>query len=121
MVKINSNYNPIFCDLGSVNLHRCTLQRLIPIWLVVSGASLAFQQISAIVSRINNLCCRYGLTPSDQSGWNSLETSYGVFNTIFACFNFAWFIAGKCMACDCTNTFSTVACRIEGLKFGNFI
>ena len=75
---------------------------MIPVWMVVSGSILLFMLISSIASRINNLCCRCGLSPREQPGWNALERLYCTIISVLGCFSVAWFIAGKLKTYDAT-------------------
>jgi len=76
---------------GSLNLQNCPVQRLIPIWLIVAGATSAILQFINIVN---------GFLTRKREGHQNLEegdknstTSGG--NGILGCFNFVWFICGN--------------------------
>ena len=83
----------VLCCLGSLNLDRCPVQRFIPIWLIVAGACSAIQQIASMCKNVGNKHSSNG----DNADGDEKPTNRGLvcFNSLFGCFNFAWFIAGK--------------------------
>ena len=83
----------IFLCLGAMNLQNCPVQRFIPIWLVVSGAFGAFQQITALGKKAKKKNKSDGDGDDAESG--SSVGKFACFNSLVGCFQIAWFIAGK--------------------------
>jgi len=76
---------------GSLNLGKCQIQRLIPIWLIVAGATSAVLQAINIVSGwMTRKRCEHENLEDDA---DNSTTSGG--NGLLGCFNFAWFICGN--------------------------
>ncbi|XP_022326488.2 transmembrane protein 272-like isoform X2 [Crassostrea virginica] len=75
--------------IGSLYLNKCTLERMIPIYLVVSGAV-------GIVYNVFGILRKMGKSRNEEG---ESEDRPGVFtsicNCVFGCFLFAWFIAGN--------------------------
>ncbi|AWO97569.1 Hypothetical protein SMAX5B_001488 [Scophthalmus maximus] len=72
--------------IGSVYLHDCPVQRLIPIYLIVSGV---FGMLLAVLS-----CLPCAQEPKDGTS-NRLSCVCMAWNSLTAFFLFCWFIAGN--------------------------
>ena len=87
------------CYLGALNLQNCTINRFIPIWLVVSGFFAAFQQLGTLVDRIRPR--KIDLDDLDDDCEDDclvewcLQSCFKCFSGVVGCFNFSWFIVGK--------------------------
>jgi hypothetical protein len=75
--------------LGSIYLHDCTIERFIPIYLIVGGCFGIIKNISNIVQRIHN-------KKEDKDDENAKTNP---FDGLVSCFLLAWFIAGSYAFC----------------------
>ncbi|CAK8683703.1 transmembrane protein 272-like [Clavelina lepadiformis] len=74
--------------VGALNLHRCPIERFIPIWLIVGGSVGAFMQLMSIIKRIKSKC--EGTESEEEDG-----KAYSGCSGLLGCFNIAWFLAGN--------------------------
>lgn len=81
---------PIACIvIGAMNLHNCTIERYIPIYLIVSGS---FGLVKAIISTI---CTIKNKTSEDHEDDGQAQNKTNPVEQIINIFLFAWFIAGS--------------------------
>ena len=78
--------------LGALNLDNCPAERMIPIWMIVSGSFAALQQLATLFDRV-----RRKKKGEDEDGEriDSAPAPILCCNSLLGCFNLAWFIAGK--------------------------
>merc|ERR1712002_1161541 len=77
----------LFIVYGSINLGNCTIQRFIPIWLIVAGVFSIIQQLLQLLNYWNKRN-----TPEEEQEANKPSQAG---STLLGCFNIAWFIAGN--------------------------
>jgi len=82
-------------------LNNCTTNRFIPIWLVVSGAFAAFQQLGALFDRVRK---KKSGDDCEEGEENNTPGICRCFNGLIGCFNLAWFIVGKAFYLNIQNT-----------------
>jgi len=76
----------IMITIGSLYLKGCTIQKMIPIWLIVFGSLLIVKNISTLVQRINSI------NKGDEKG---SSTAMNVFDSFMSLFIVIWFICGN--------------------------
>ena len=87
-MEIGNNRFEFDCSLlisGSLYLHDCPAQRLIPIYLIVAGAFSLVKDLSSLLQK-----CKAKRTEEEQEG--GAPTNF--FDGLVGCFLFAWFICG---------------------------
>jgi len=72
---------------GSINLNNCSVQRFIPIWLIVAGVFSIIQQLLQLLNYWNKRN-----TPEEEQEANKTSQAG---STLLGCFNIAWFICGN--------------------------
>ena len=83
----------LFRFAGALNLGNCRVERLIPIWLLVSGSLLSVIQLVSIGKRIRKKCC--SSSESEQNEQNEQNQGFACLITIFTFVSLGWFFAGK--------------------------
>lgn len=76
----------IMVTIGSYYLKNCTIQKMIPIWLIVLGVLMMIKNISTLVHRINSIKKREDTSSS---------TALNVFDSFMSIFIVIWFICGN--------------------------
>ncbi|XP_076118253.1 transmembrane protein 272-like isoform X1 [Mytilus galloprovincialis] len=96
---------PIACIvIGSLYLHDCPAQRLIPIYLIVAGAFSLVKDLSSLLQK-----CKAKRTEEEQEG--GAPTNF--FDGLVGCFLFAWFICGNVWIYSTHNHFSTDSTKAD--------
>merc|ERR1712002_600498 len=75
----------LFIVYGSINLGNCTVQRLIPIWLIVAGVFSIIQQLLQLLDHWKNRKVKQ----------QEVNKPIRALSIICGCFNIAWFISGN--------------------------
>lgn len=79
--------------VGALNLEKCPMEYLIPIWLIVSGCLSAAQQLVSIFKKMCEGRCD---DDEDEEDGNDGDPSLvNRCNSLIGLFNFAWFVAGS--------------------------
>ena len=73
--------------IGSVYISNCTIQKMIPIWMIVFGSLLIIKNISTLIQRVRALRFRNEEKHS--------STFLTVFDSFIALFLIIWFICGN--------------------------
>ena len=84
--------------IGIVDMKNCSMQKMIPIWLILFGALAIIKNLSTLIQRVKSFRTRGNNGPSvntDQSHQTSSSTLLNVFDSFMALFLIIWFICGN--------------------------
>ena len=73
--------------VGSINVHDCTVEKYIPIWLIVCGAF-------SLIKSLTNFYYRAKRSQDGQEHSPTENVNPNPFDGLLSCFLLAWFIAG---------------------------
>ena len=80
--------------IGALNISHCSIQKMIPLWLILFGALLIIKNLSTLIQRIKSIKTRS--RTSVNAGQNqSSNTILNVFDSFMALFLIIWFICGN--------------------------
>lgn len=90
------NIIPLFMIiLGSINVHHCSIQPLIPIWLIVSGSALLLKSAVNFVRMKLTSSKRNRSTPPEQEVPKGCKNPFKVVLTLLGLFTVVWFVIGS--------------------------
>ncbi len=79
--------------IGVLNINNCSMQKMIPFWLIMFGALSVIKNLSTLIQRIKSFRTKSSVN-SDQNQ-SSSNTILNVFDSFMALFLIIWFICGN--------------------------